>query len=59
MRIALLSDIHGNEIGLNAVLADVTAQGGADAYWILGDLVALGPRPLLLALTRSETILNC
>jgi predicted phosphodiesterase len=46
MRIALLSDIHGNEIALNAVLADVTAQGGADAYWILGDLVALGPRPL-------------
>ena len=46
MRIALLSDIHGNEIALNAVLADVTARGGADGYWILGDLVALGPRPL-------------
>jgi predicted phosphodiesterase len=46
MRIALLSDIHGNEIALNAVLEDVTAQGGADAYWMLGDLVALGPRPI-------------
>jgi|ERR1700733_2346105 predicted phosphodiesterase len=46
MRIALLSDIHGNDIALNAVLADVIAQGGADAYWILGDLVALGPRPI-------------
>ena len=46
MRIALLSDIHGNDIALNAVLADVIAQGGVDAYWILGDLVALGPRPI-------------
>src|ERR1700733_1502534 len=46
MRIALLSDIHGNDIALNAVLADVIARGGADAYWILGDLVALGPRPV-------------
>lgn len=46
MRIALLSDIHGNEIALNAVLADIAAQGGADAYWILGDLVALGPEPV-------------
>lgn len=44
MKIALLSDIHGNEIALKAVLADVTTQGGADAYWILGDIVALGPR---------------
>jgi predicted phosphodiesterase len=46
MRIALLSDIHGNEIALNAVLADIVAEGGVDAYWILGDLVALGPQPV-------------
>lgn len=46
MRIALLSDIHGNAIALNAVLADIARQGGADAYWILGDLAALGPEPL-------------
>ena len=46
MPIALLSDIHGNEIALNAVLADIAGQGGADAYWILGDLVALGPSPV-------------
>jgi predicted phosphodiesterase len=46
MRIALLSDIHGNEIALNAVLADIAEQGGVDAYWILGDLVALGPEPV-------------
>ncbi len=46
MRIALLSDIHGNEIALHAVLADIAGVGGVDAYWILGDLVALGPEPI-------------
>ena len=46
MRIALLADIHGNAIALEAVLADITRQGGAYAYWILGDLVAIGPDPV-------------
>ena len=46
MRIALLSDIHGNSIALDAVLADIQVQGGADTYWVLGDLVAIGPDPL-------------
>lgn len=46
MKIALLSDIHGNSIALNAVLLDISAKGGADGYWILGDLVALGPDPV-------------
>jgi predicted phosphodiesterase len=46
MRIALLSDIHGNDIALDAVLADIEAQGGVDAYWVLGDLVAIGHAPV-------------
>lgn len=46
MRIALLSDIHGNPIALEAVLADIDAQGGAAAYWVLGDLAAIGPAPV-------------
>src|SRR4051794_20720534 len=46
MRLALLSDIHGNLIALNAVLADIQAQGGVDAFWVLGDLVAVGPQPV-------------
>lgn len=46
MRIALFSDIHGNAVALEAVLADIAAQGGVDEYWILGDLVAVGPQPL-------------
>ncbi len=46
MRIALLSDIHGNAIALDAVLADIDRQGPVDEYWILGDLVAVGPQPI-------------
>lgn len=46
MRLALLSDIHGNALALEAVLADVAAQGGVDGYWVLGDLVAIGPDPI-------------
>jgi predicted phosphodiesterase len=46
MRLALLSDIHGNAIALKAVLADIERLGGVDAVWVLGDLVALGPDPI-------------
>ena len=46
MRIALLSDMHGNDIALKAVLDDIEAKGGADTYWVLGDLVALGHAPI-------------
>jgi predicted phosphodiesterase len=44
MRIALLADIHGNPIALEAVIQDIQAQG-VDAYWILGDIVAIGHDP--------------
>jgi len=46
VRLALCSDIHGNPIAFDAVLADVEARGGADHFWFLGDLVALGYDPL-------------
>lgn len=46
MRLALFSDIHGNSIALDAVLADIQSQGGVDEYWVLGDLVALGHDPV-------------
>jgi predicted phosphodiesterase len=57
MRIALLSDIHGNVIALDAVLADIAAQGGVDEYWILGDLVAIGPQPVAV-LARLQALPN-
>src|SRR5258707_13314567 len=42
MRLAILSDIHGNPLALDAVLADVQSQGEVDAYWVLGDFAAHG-----------------
>jgi len=46
MRLALLSDIHSNPIALDAVLTDIQVQGGVDAYWVLGDVAALGYDPV-------------
>jgi predicted phosphodiesterase len=46
MRVAILSDIHGNSIALDAVLQDIQAQAGVDAYWVLGDLAAIGADPI-------------
>lgn len=61
MRVALLSDIHGNSVALDAVLKDIATQGGTDAYWVLGDLVALCPDPIrvleqLTALPNAQFI---
>jgi predicted phosphodiesterase len=46
MRIAILSDIHGNPIALEAVLADIQKQGPIDEYWLLGDFAAIGYDPV-------------
>lgn len=46
MRLAIFSDIHGNPIALDAVLADIRARGGVDAYLVLGDLAAIGYDPV-------------
>jgi predicted phosphodiesterase len=46
VRVALLSDIHGNPIALDAVLADIDTTGGVDEHWVLGDIVALGHDPV-------------
>jgi len=56
MKIAILSDIHGNTIALDAVLADTQAHK-VDAYWILGDLVLDGPDPVG-ALQRLSALPN-
>ena len=42
MRIAVISDVHGNLLALDAVLADA---GPVDAVWHLGDVVGYGPDP--------------
>lgn len=46
MRIALLADIHGNPLALDAVLDHIQTVGGVDGYWILGDLCAIGYDPV-------------
>jgi len=45
MRIAIFSDIHGNLVGLDACLADLRQQGGADKIVAAGDLCMDGPKP--------------
>lgn len=44
MRIAFLSDTHGNYIALRAVLADLKSQG-ADQVIFLGDAITIGSHP--------------
>jgi putative phosphoesterase len=45
-RVAVLADTHGNTLALDAALAEIEAAGGVDAYWFLGDYVAIGFDPL-------------
>jgi hypothetical protein len=45
MRIGLMSDVHGNLVALDAVLA-VGDRLGVEQWWVLGDLVAIGPQPI-------------
>lgn len=50
MRYAILSDVHGNDEALRAVLADIDAVhrepgGRIDQLWCLGDIVGYGPEP--------------
>jgi diadenosine tetraphosphatase ApaH/serine/threonine PP2A family protein phosphatase len=42
MRIAVISDIHGNLPALQAVIADA---GAVDAWWCLGDIIGYGANP--------------
>ncbi len=59
-RIALLADIHGNDIALPAVISDIYQKGGADCFWVLGDLAAIGHAPIaVLDLLHSQKNLQC
>jgi predicted phosphodiesterase len=44
VRVALISDLHGNEAALLAVFADLDRRG-VDQVACLGDVCTLGPRP--------------
>jgi putative phosphoesterase len=56
MRIAFISDIHGNFTAFQAVLQDITSQS-IDQVICLGDTVTLGPQPLEVLNSLRE--LNC
>lgn len=45
MRVAIISDIHGNELAFEAALNDLKEQPGIDHVVIGGDLCLNGPRP--------------
>ncbi|MFI5261640.1 MAG: metallophosphoesterase family protein [Candidatus Limnocylindrales bacterium] len=55
MRVAVLSDIHGNLAALEAVLAAVAPY---DCLWHLGDVVGYGPQPneVLARLAREGAL---
>src|SRR5262245_14697055 len=55
MRIAVIADIHGNLLALEAVLADLARRGGADRIVDLGDCVS-GPLWPAETFARLETI---
>jgi diadenosine tetraphosphatase ApaH/serine/threonine PP2A family protein phosphatase len=58
MRIALLSDVHGNLPAFEAVLADIDAEG-VEEIWCLGDLVGYGAAPdACVELARSRCDLS-
>ncbi len=57
MRIALISDVHGNLPALEAVLDDIAATPDVAATYHLGDLVGYGPWPdEVVALLRGSRI---
>ncbi|MDX6642411.1 MAG: hypothetical protein QOD76_373 [Solirubrobacteraceae bacterium] len=59
MRIAIISDIHGNRPAFDAVLAEIDAAG-VDSIWCLGDLVGYGAEPdacVELARERADVCL--
>lgn len=45
MRLAILSDIHGNLSALAAILADIDSQGNIEQIVSTGNAVGLGPHP--------------
>lgn len=58
MRIALLSDVHGNLPAFEAVLADVEKEG-VDERWCLGDLVGYGAEPDACVNLARDTFTVC
>ena len=54
MQIAIISDVHGNLVALDAVLADINRKE-IDQIVCLGDVAAIGPQPCQV-LARLESL---
>ena len=55
MKVAIISDIHGNRHAFEAVLADL-ADASVEEVWCLGDLVGYGAEPdACVELARDNT----
>ncbi len=57
-RIALISDLHGNELAFEAVLEEIR-RVGVDRTVCLGDVAALGPRPLAVLQRLNDLRCAC
>ncbi len=57
MRIAIISDIHGNQVALEAVLEHIAQQPFIDALVVAGDLCLNGPCPQQVL--EILQVLNC
>lgn len=58
MRLAIISDIHGNYVALEAVLSAIR-QDGADDIICLGDIATIGPEPQPVIRTLAEMQMRC
>src|SRR5712664_2891046 len=54
MRVAIIADIHGNQVALDAVLQDLSQQPAIDQIVIAGDLCLNGPQPREVIQTLQE-----
>jgi putative phosphoesterase len=54
MKIAVISDIHGNVVALETVLKDLEQQGNADHIVVTGDIFAYGPAPYEVFVTLQQ-----
>ncbi|MEN1984822.1 metallophosphoesterase family protein [Paenibacillus hubeiensis] len=43
MKIAILTDIHGNDPALRAVFSDIDSRGDIEHTYCLGDMIGIGP----------------
>ena len=50
--IGVLADIHGTRTALDPAIADAQAVGDIDQWWVLCDIVTVGPDPVVVLAQR-------